>query len=313
MLQLDHVTKTVVKLVNLIRARGLNHRQFIQLLEESGAEHMDVLYHSNARWLSLGKVLHRVWELRGEIMTFLGNVGKADEFTELQDLDWMCDFAFGVDVLSHLNDLNVKLQGKNAFVHELYSHVTAFKAKLILFSRQMSNKSFTHFPTLATLNVPPGHTDRYSTTLTHLHTEFNRRFADFEKIEPELELVSTPFSFHSEKAPPDVQLELIDIQCDPSLKEKFSTSTLDSFYGSLNETQFPNLRRHARRMLVLFGSTYVCEQTFSVMNYNNYNKSRYRSRLTDEHLSSVLPIATTQMTPDFDELAKGGDRLHCSH
>ena len=109
-LQLDHVTKTVVKLVNLIRVRGLNQHQFIQLLEESGVEHRDMLYHSNVRWLSLGKVLHRVWELRGEIMTFLGNVGKADEFTELQDLDWMCDFAFGVDVLSHLNDLNMKLQ-----------------------------------------------------------------------------------------------------------------------------------------------------------------------------------------------------------
>lgn len=78
-LQLDHVTKTMVKLVNLIQARGLNHRQFIQLLEESGAEHTDVLYHYNVRWLSLGKVLHRVWELRGEIMTFLGNVGKADK------------------------------------------------------------------------------------------------------------------------------------------------------------------------------------------------------------------------------------------
>ena len=89
MLQLDHVTKTVVKLVNWIRARVLNHHQFIKLLKESGAEHTDVLYHSNVRWLSLGKVLHRVWELRGEIMTFLGNVGKADEFAELQDLDWM--------------------------------------------------------------------------------------------------------------------------------------------------------------------------------------------------------------------------------
>lgn len=97
--------------------------------------------------------------------------------------------------------------------------------------------------------------------------------------------MSTPFSFDSEKVPPDVQLELIDIQCDLTLKEKFSTSTLDSFYGSLNETQFPNLRRHARRMLVLFGSTYVWEQTFSVM---NYKKSRYRSRLTDEHLSSCV-------------------------
>ena len=206
-------------------------------------------------------------------MTFLGNVGKADEFSELQDFDWMCDFAFGVDVLSHLNKLNVK----NAFVHELYSHVTAFKAKLILFPRNLSNKCFTHFPPLAALNVPPCHTDRCSTTLT-LHTEFNLHFSDFEKIEPEL--VSTPFSFDSEKASPDVQLDLSDIQCDLTLKEKFNTSKLDSFYGygSLNETQFPNLRRHARRMLVVFGSTYVWEQTFSVM---NYNKSRCRSRLTD--------------------------------
>ena len=104
-----------------------------------------------------------------------------------------------------------------------------------------------------------------------------------------------------------MQLELIDIQCDLTLKDKFSTSTLDSFYGSLNEMQFPNLHRHARRMPVLFGSTYVCEQMFSM---KNYNKSRYRSRLMDEHLSSVLRIATSQMTPDFDDLAKGGDRLH---
>ena len=50
-------------------------------------------------------------------------------------------------------------------------------------------------------------------------------------------------------------------------------------------------------MLPLFGSTYVCEQTFSVM-----NKARHRSRLTDQHLRSILRIATTQLTPDFDAL-----------
>ena len=31
-LQLDHVVKPVVKLVNVIRARGLHHRQFINFL-----------------------------------------------------------------------------------------------------------------------------------------------------------------------------------------------------------------------------------------------------------------------------------------
>lgn len=310
-LKLDHVTKTVVKLVNFIRARALNHRQFIQLLEEREADHTDVPYHSNVRWLSLGTVLRRVWDLRDQIGVFLENVGKAGDFPELKDSDWMLDFAFAVDLMGHLNDLNRKLQGKDVFVHEQYSYVRAFRAKLTLFSRQMTNNSFTHFPTLTTMkDVPSRLTVKYTTTLEDLHTEFNRRFSDFGKIEKEMELVSAPFSFDSDQAPPDAQLELIDMQCDPTLKEKFTSSSLDRFYGALNEGKFPNMRRHAQRMLVLFGSTYVCEQTFSVM---NFNKSRYRSRLTDGHLSSVLRISTSNMTTDFDDFVKKGDRLNCSH
>ena len=63
-------------------------------------------------------------------------------------------------------------------------------------------------------------------------------------------------------------------------------------------------------MLVLFGSTCVCKQTFSVM---TINKSRHRSKLTDQHLKSTLRIATTKITADFDLLAKKGDQQHCSH
>lgn len=121
-LQLDHVAKMVVKLVNFIWAQGLNHCQFIQLLEEREAEHTNMLYHSNVRWLSLGKVFRRVWEFRGETVKFLETVGKAIEFAQ-QDPYWLYDFSFGLEVLSHLNDLNVKLQGKKAYVHELRSHV----------------------------------------------------------------------------------------------------------------------------------------------------------------------------------------------
>lgn len=56
-------------------------------------------------------------------MMFPRNAGKAEK---LQGFDWMCDFVFGVEVLSRVKALNLKLQGKNAMVHELYSHV--FKA-----------------------------------------------------------------------------------------------------------------------------------------------------------------------------------------
>ncbi|XP_059848386.1 general transcription factor II-I repeat domain-containing protein 2-like [Hypanus sabinus] len=150
-LQLNHVVNPVVKLVNFIRARGLQHRQFITFLEETDADHQDLLYHSRVRWLSLGKVFQRVWELKEEIGAFLELLRKAGEFPELSNKSWLCDFAFAVDIFSHMNELNVKLQGKDQFVHDMFTNVKAFKSKLAFFSRQILNKLFTHFPTLATL------------------------------------------------------------------------------------------------------------------------------------------------------------------
>ena len=70
-LDLKHVIDPVVHVFNLIRARGLNHRQFKRLLDDMENECSDVLYHSKVQWLSLGNVLRRVWNLREEILLFL--------------------------------------------------------------------------------------------------------------------------------------------------------------------------------------------------------------------------------------------------
>ncbi|CAB4055623.1 unnamed protein product [Lepeophtheirus salmonis] len=59
-LNIQYVTDSIVKVVNLIRTRGLNHRQFQELLADLETEHLDVLYHNHVRWLSLAKVLRRV-------------------------------------------------------------------------------------------------------------------------------------------------------------------------------------------------------------------------------------------------------------
>lgn len=148
-LQHNHVVNPVVKLVNFIRAQGIQHRQFIAFLEETDADHQDLFWHSHFCLLGLGKVFQKVWELKEEISAFLESMGKSDEFPELRDKNRLCDFAYAVDIFSHMNELNVKLQGKAQLVHDMYTNVRAFKSKLILFSRQLSNKSFAHFPTLA--------------------------------------------------------------------------------------------------------------------------------------------------------------------
>lgn len=120
-----------------------------------------------------------------------------------------------------------------------------------------------------------------------------------------LELVSCPFTQDPETAPQELPLELIDLQCDAVLKKKFNSLKLHEFHASLSAAKFPDIQKMAQRILVLFGSTYVCEQTFSLMNNNT---APHRPQLSDEHLGSVLRIATTKLTPDFDALAKKGDQ-----
>ena len=67
-----------------------------------------------------------------------------------------------------------------------------------------------------------------------------------------LQLVSCPLS--QDPVPQELQLELIDLQSDSVLKEKFNSVKLNDFYASLNRATFPNLRRIAQKMLTLFGA-----------------------------------------------------------
>ncbi|XP_074501494.1 general transcription factor II-I repeat domain-containing protein 2A-like [Sebastes fasciatus] len=307
-LKMNHVVDVVTKTVNFIRARALNHREFVSLLEESETEHCDIGYHTAVRWLSLGKVLKSFWDLRKEIHEFCVKKGK--DIPQLTDADWIADLGFAVDVTALMNELNVKLQCRGLFVHEMYSAVKAFMRKLQLLSSQMKDNILTHLPTLKEATKSADHLDKYSSMLEALHGEFSRRFQDFKTVESEMHMVSSPFTCSVENAPSDVQMELIDLQSDTLLAEHFRSVSLLDFYSSLKEENFPHMRRHAQKILVLFGSTYVCEQTFSVM---KFNKSRYRSSITDDHLSAVLRISTSDIQPDFNALVQAQSRLDFSH
>ncbi|XP_072412122.1 general transcription factor II-I repeat domain-containing protein 2A-like [Chiloscyllium punctatum] len=171
-LKINHVVDVVAKIVNFIRPRALNHRQFVSLLEENETEHRDKDYHTAVRWLSLGKMLKSVWDLKEEIQDFC--VKKGNGIPQLSDTDWIADLGFAVDVTALMNELNVKLQCKGLFVHELYNLVKAFMRKLQLLSTQMEDNILTHLPTLKEAAPSADHLHRDSSMLEALHGEFSR-------------------------------------------------------------------------------------------------------------------------------------------
>lgn len=131
----------------------------------------------------------------------------------------------------------------------------------------------------------------YAHKINQLHSEFQRRFSDFRSHESLFKLFSDPFSICIDQAPGEMQMELIELQCNQALKTKHGQVPLNEFYKYLNSDSFPVLRNHAATMLCLFGSYYLCEQAFSVM---KTTKSKLRSRLTSEQLDATMAVTLSQ-------------------
>lgn len=299
-LKVENILKPVVKIINYIRSRSLNHRQFTTFLKDIGCEHSDILYHSHIRWLSCGRVLKRFWELRHEIKLFLET--KNQDTSLFNDPKLLQDLAFSTDITGYLNDLNIKLQGQNKLINHMIDNVKAFQRKLQLWEMHLKSKNFVHFPTLKAASEDGFQInfEYFSTKISMLKEDFAMRFECFNDMENIFNIFVSPFSCSVDNAPEDIQLELIDFQCDSFLKEKFSSHNLQEFYHYVSKDKYKNIHKLAARVLSFFGTTYCCEQLFSRM---NQVKSVERNKLSDTHLSSVLRLACSKdISPNIDKL-----------
>ena len=64
------VLSSCVKIVNSIKARPLQSQMFSKLCDELGLEHSSLLLHTEVQWLSQGKIVEHMFELR-ELLIFL--------------------------------------------------------------------------------------------------------------------------------------------------------------------------------------------------------------------------------------------------
>ena len=146
-LKSDNVMKTVMEIVNYIRTHALNHRQFKNLIAElDQGLPGDLPLHCTVRWLSKSQVLSRFFQLLDAVKLFMEE--KNQNYPKFSDLKWIMDLAFLVDMLCHLNRLNLNLQGKLKILPDLVQSVSAFVNKLKLFKAHIQKGDLTHFPTL---------------------------------------------------------------------------------------------------------------------------------------------------------------------
>jgi hypothetical protein len=310
------VMKSVVEIVNVIRSSPLRHRQFREFIADMDTEFADVQYHNHVRWLSRGNVLQRVLRLRTEILAFLHDHDR--DHDQLCDDVWLLKLAFLTDITKHLNELNLKLQGQQKFLPDMIMCIEAFKSKLQLFKAHVERRNWTHFSAVG--KIMKDHTDDteypiangcdFVSEIEHLLHTFENQFRECDDMKVYVRFVRDPFTFDpddfNDTVVDDVataQLELLELKSNDEMANNHSRLTCDVFWQKIDNS-YPTLRASAKKLLVMFGSSYSCEQLFSHM---KFVRSKLRSKLTQIHVVCQLRGSLNSYTPRFASIHEQQD------
>lgn len=302
------------QIINKIRSSSLRHRRFKLLMDEMDATYMDIMYFINVRWLSCGKVLNRFSELLPEIMAFIEQENMMKELEIIKTSAWRHELFFLCDLINHLSQLNLKLQGREQFVWDMAKIVDEFKLKLVLFKAEINDNDFTLFPTLnkhfEICFIQDKNNDkiRFIAYIDVLIDEFESRFSDFEIHELAFEFFKNPFDFDLNKIAQlsDIlQVKVAHLTFDVALLQKQNhlknLPTIEMWKNLVSENSFLVLKNVLPKYLCLFSSTYVCECTFSSL---VRRKSKYRSMLSEKSLESEIRCELCKKKKNFAEISK---------
>ncbi|KAL4101107.1 hypothetical protein QTP88_021127 [Uroleucon formosanum] len=273
--EVDLVMKSVIKIVNYIRANELNHRIFKSLLEEMNSDYSDVLLHTSVRWLSRGKVLQRFFNLRLEIIAFLQQNNKFDEIDK--NNNWWCLLAYMCDITEKLNKLNRGLQGENKIISQMANKVFAFEEKLEIYYKEIQNQILHNFPTLTKAkqdDIIISQTNNII-ILNHLATlsnEFKRRFQDLRGVKNCFLLLENPWHLEVTSITQLAALivsdyskvfdEFIELKNDTNLevifKEKREQKEYFEFWN-LVPGKYKTIQKCAHFLLTMFTSTFFAK------------------------------------------------------
>ena len=119
-------------------------------------------------------------------------------------------------------------------------------------------------------------------------------------------MFSCPFHVEVNNVPENLQMELIELQCNNKVKQLFASTSKINFYNTyITSVRYFNLRYFAQKVESSFRSTYVCETFYSKM---KFTKSSSRVSLTDANLENQLKYATSNININFQKLSERKDK-----
>ncbi|XP_034288737.2 protein FAM200B [Pantherophis guttatus] len=301
--ELQEVMKSVINAVNFVKASSLNSRLFSQLCNELDAPNNALLFHTEVRWLSRGKVLKRVFELCDELKMFFNQKARPQFEALFSDKSELQKIAYLVDIFAILNELNLSLQGPDATCFDLSEKIRVFQMKLQLWQNKLDENKIYMLPTLSAFfeehDIEP---DKKITMIISVKEHLHMLEDDVSSYFPNLPdtpfaFARSPFTVKVEDVPETAQEEFIELINSNAARTDFTTMPVTKFWIKYLQS-YPVLSETVLHLLLPFPTTYLCEIGFSSL---LVIKSKYRSRLLVE---DDLRCALAKTAPRISDLVR---------
>ena len=228
------------------------------------------------------------------------------------------------------------LQGKGRKVLHMLEEVLAFERNLTALARDLQKGTLSHFPNLKEFKEAHMVNSEYlHSAVIAIQTSFGKRFCEFREEKNTLSFPVTPLSLDPSLlnttafagvSQPDLEMELADKDIWVSKFKRLTADLEDVARQKVVLAQnhkwrdteslpkpdklvfetwnaipdvYGNMKNYALGVLSIFGSTYVCEQVFSNM---NFIKSNHRARLRGDSLQSCVKMKVTAYSLDVQTL-----------
>ncbi len=222
--------------------------------------------------------------MRDEVRVFFldSKFELAHRFT---DFEWLAKLAYLADIFSHLNGLNLALQGAAVNTFNVQNKVEATIRKLALWAKRVdrsncdSFENLSDFLTKENMQLPITVTNTVKEHLQGLKTQL-REYCPVP--DAQCSWIENPFAGHSDETLAALsakeQDSLLDLSSDTALKLVFSQKHLINFWLHV-ASEYPDLADRAVKFLMPFPTTYLCESGFSAL---VALKTKYRNKLNVE-------------------------------
>ncbi|XP_010643530.1 zinc finger MYM-type protein 6 isoform X2 [Fukomys damarensis] len=288
------------QILSFVKSNALNSRMLTILCDEMGSVHVNLPLPAEVRWISRGRILTRLFELRHEMEIFL-NQKDSDLAKYFHDEEWIAKLAYLADIFSLINELNSSLQGTMTTCFSLYNKIDVFKKKLRMLLKRTQENDYDMFPLFSEFSNSSDVNVRNIRSIIFEHLKgLSQMFHECYPLEDDLRSgnlwVMNPFMNHQNNNLTDFEEEkLTQLASDLGLQSVFKSMSITQFWINAKRS-YPELHEKAMKVLLPFSTVYLCDAAFSAL-----TESKQRNLLVS---GPALRLAVTSLIPRIEKLVK---------